>query len=214
MKGQSAALLLTTAYFPPLKYFALIFNSPGVYIEKHENYTKQSYRNRCNILSANGLLPLIIPVKRFRGSKTPISDIKPDNSYSWQKLHLISIESAYRSAPFYEYYINDIRPFFEKKYNFLLDLNSEILEKLLSVLKIPAGWQFTSSFMHEVPPGMVDMRNRIHPKPAKQDKENIFNHEEYIQVFSVRHGFRQNLSILDLLFNTGPDAVSYLAGTA
>ena len=214
MKVQSAALLLTTAYFPPLQYFALIFNSPVVYIEKHENYSKQSYRNRCSILSANGILSLIIPVKRFRRKKTPISDIKPDNSYRWQKLHLISIQSAYRSAPFYEYYIDDLMPFFEKKYNYLLDLNSEILDKLLSVLKIPAKWQFTSYFMAEVPPGMVDMRDRIHPKPAKQDKENIFNHKEYIQVFSVRHGFRKNLSILDLLFNTGPDALNYLAGTA
>ena len=214
MKVQSAHLLLTTAYFPPLQYFALILNYPVVYIEKHENYSKQSYRNRCTILSANGILPLIIPVKRFREEKTPISDIKPDNSYRWQKLHLVSIESAYRSAPFFEYYIDDIRPFFEKKYDFLLDLNSEILDKLLYVLSIPAKWQFTNSFMHKVPPGTVDMRDRIHPKPAKQDKENIFKHKEYIQVFSDRHGFRENLSLLDLLFNTGPDAINYLTGSS
>ncbi len=209
MKAQSAPLLLTTAYFPPLQYFALILNYPSVYIEKHENYSKQSYRNRCCILSANGILPLIIPVKRFRGKKTPISDVKPDNSYRWQRLHLISIESAYRSAPFYEYYFDHIRPFFEKKYNFLLDMNCEILDKLLSVLNMPSKWQFTSSFRNELPPEIIDMRDRIHPKPAKQDN-NTFKHKEYIQVFSDRHGFRENLSILDLLFNTGPDAIDYL----
>jgi len=213
MKVQSAALLLTTAYFPPVQYFSLIRDYNEVFIEKHENYCKQTYRNRCNILSANGVLPLVIPVKRFRGRKTPVSEIKADNSYNWQRLHRISIESAYRSAPFYEYYFDDIRPFMEKKYNYLLDLNSDILDKFLSVLKIPANWQFTSSFMEAMSPGMVDMRDRIHPKPAKQDKENIFNHKEYIQVFAGRHGFRKNLSILDLLFNTGPDAGRYLACT-
>ncbi len=210
MTQSKKTLLLSTAYFPPVQYLAFICEYPDVRIERYENYSKQSYRNRCNILSANGVLPLVIPVKRFRGAKTPLAEIKPDNSYSWQRLHMISIESAYRSAPFYEYYIDDIRPFMEKKYNNLLDLNGSVLDMLISVLNIPAKWKFTSSFISNPSSEMIDLRFAIHPKKTQEKIPVKLNYNDYFQVFINRHGFQPDLSILDLLFNIGPDSLSYL----
>ncbi len=203
-------LLLSTAYFPPVEYMAHISVHKETLVERFENYSKQSYRNRCNILSANGKLPLIIPVKRFRGKKTPIKEVKPDYSYSWQRLHLISINSAYRSAPFFEYYFDDFRVFFERKYDYLIDLNAVILDRLLTVIKLDVNWRFTSSFMATPPPDVNDMRETIHPKPSKSQSGREFKINEYCQVFDNRHGFQPNLSIIDLLFNLGPDAGSYL----
>lgn len=207
-------LLLSTAYFPPIEYLSHISVHTETLIERFENYSKQSYRNRCNILSANGKLPLTIPVKRFKGKKTPIKEIKPDYSYSWQRLHLISINSAYRSAPFFEYYFDDLRVFFEKKYNYLIDLNAGILDRLLTVLKLDVNWQFTSSFIATPPPAINDMRETIHPKALKNRSSGKFKIKEYFQVFGNRHGFQPNLSIVDLLFNLGPDAGSYLKESA
>ncbi len=210
MIPTATGILLSTAYFPPIQYFSMISGFKELFIEKHENYSKQSYRNRCNILSANGMLPLVIPVKRLRGTKTSISDIRPDNSYNWQRLHSISIASAYRSAPFYEYYIDDIKPFFDKKFNFLLDLNTAILDKLLSVLKISVTRKFTSEYIDDVPTGIIDLRDEIHPKSRNPGKNKLFKPVVYPQVFQEKHGFRQDLSIIDLLFNTGPDARSII----
>jgi hypothetical protein len=210
MTQSEQTLLLSTAYFPPVQYLAFICQYPDVLIEKHENYSKQSYRNRCKILSANGVLPLVIPVKRFRGIKTSVAEIKPDNSYSWQRLHMISIESAYRSAPFYEYYIDDIRPFLEKKYKYLLDLNGSILDMLISVLDLPARWKFTSSFISGPQSEIIDLRFAIHPKKSPEKFPVKLNYKDYFQVFINRHGFQPDMSILDLLFNIGPDSSAYL----
>ncbi|MFO7924102.1 MAG: WbqC family protein [Bacteroidales bacterium] len=210
MHNRLTGLLLSTAYFPPIEYFACIGNIHDVFIEKHENYKKQSYRNRCNILSANGVLPLVIPVKRVKGKKTLITDIKPDYTCSWQKNHRISIESAYRSSPFYEYYIDEIKPFFYKEFTYLIDLNAAILEKLLPLVDLPANWRFTEQYTNKTESGIIDMRDNIHPKLKKGLDDRFFQPLTYYQVFSDRHGFQSNLSILDVIFNTGPDARSII----
>ncbi len=206
METSPDCVLLTTAYFPPVEYFILVAAYGRALIERHENYTKQSYRNRCNILSANGLLSLTIPVKRYRGIKTPIIDVKPDNSYNWQKLHRISIESAYRSAPFYEFYIDDIMPFLESEYNSLFRLNTDILNKTLEVLDINALCNHTENFTKIPPAGCADKRDAIHPKRKDPDLMNAIEQLQYTQVFQNRWGFVPGLSILDLLFNAGPDS--------
>lgn len=214
MTPSPSGILLSTAYFPPIPYFWLIKNNPDiVLIEKHENYCKQSYRNRCNILAANGVLPLVVPVKRNRGSKTMISEIRPDYTYSWQKLHRVSIESAYRSAPFFEYYIDEIMPFLTKKYDFLLDLNISILETILRILDIPAKPVYTDGYNHTPPNGIIDSRHIIHPKSGSGFSEVISGKITYTQVFGDRAGFIGGLTILDLLFNTGPDAGHMLSAT-
>ena len=214
METGSSNLLLSTAYFPPIQYFVVIENCKEVLIEKHESYNKQSYRNRCNILSANGVLPLVVPVKKFRGRKTPISEVKPDYNYNWQKLHRISIESAYRSAPFYEFYIDDIMPFFELKYGYLLDLNMAILETVLSILKIKVTLKLTEKYNKIPPAGFMDKRESIHPKKRNTEESGIAEKIRYTQVFEDRSGFVPGLSILDILFNAGPDAGSLISDAA
>jgi hypothetical protein len=202
-----STLLLSTAYFPPVNYFALISGFSIFIIEKHENYSKQSYRNRCNILSANGVLPLVIPVKRNRGGSTIITDVRCDNSYNWQRQHRISIESAYRSAPFYEYYIDEIMPFFESPYSFLIDLNSEILLTILGILQLPAEIRYTDHYQ-KTPEGEIQDARDIHPK-----KKEYGTVREYPQVFGDKFGFVPGLSIIDLIFNMGPDARRILDAT-
>jgi hypothetical protein len=214
MHDSSAGVMLTTAYFPPVEYFIMAVGSGRVLIEKHENYTKQSYRNRCNILSANGILPLVIPVKRYRGKKTVIKDVRPDNHYNWQKLHMISIRSAYRSAPFYEFYIDDIMPFFTTPYESLLYLNTAIFKKMLELLNISISREYTRSYSKYPHPGFIDGRETIHPKKINPLFAKKPGYPEYSQVFGDRWGYVPGLSILDLLFNTGPDARGFLKDAA
>jgi hypothetical protein len=210
MNLHSSAILLSTAYFPPLPYMACITGSQDILIEKHENYCKQSFRNRCCIVSSNGILPLVIPVKRNKGCKTLISEVRPDYSYKWQKLHRVSIESAYRSAPFFEYYIDDIMPFFELRYDWLLDMNTAILNTLLDILNIPAITVYTGSYQKLPLAGIVDARDIFHPKRRISKDISYSGYTEYTQVFQGKLGFIANMSILDLLFNTGPDAGNIL----
>ncbi len=210
MRTDCDTLLLSTAYFPPTAWFALIAGATETCIENHENYSKQSYRNRCCIMSANGLLPLVIPVKRKRGRKTPVTEISPDYSYPWQRLHHISIESAYRSAPFYEYYIDEIIPLLEKRYSRLIELNNAISERMFKILEIENEPTETNSYENLPGPGTRDFRERLHPKKGEFNTRDIIGYPEYRQVFSDRHGFMPNLSIIDLLFNIGPDAPGYI----
>jgi hypothetical protein len=207
-------ILVATAYFPPVEYFMLAAGTGKVLIEKHENYTKQSYRNRCNIMSANGILPLVIPVKRYRGRKTAITDVSTDDHYAWQRLHLTSIESAYRAAPFYEYYTDSILPFFTTRHGSLLDLNTAIFETMLELLDLKVSWEYTRDYEQIAPPGFIDGREMIHPKKRYPPFTGPGAFPEYFQVFRDRHGFVPGLSILDLLFNAGPGSGTLLMETA
>lgn len=164
-------------------------------------------------MSANGILSLVVPVKRFKGRKTPIKDIKPDYDSNWQKLHRISVESAYRSAPFFEYYIDDIMPFFKTRYKFLIDLNSEILLKMLAILNIEAITGFSKTYIDKPVDGIVNMREQIHPKRELPLEAEDAYQIRYNQVFEQRSGFKPGLSILDILFNAGPDAGSLITRT-
>jgi hypothetical protein len=165
-------------------------------------------------MAANGILPLVIPVKRFKGIKTPIRDIKPDYNYHWQKMHLITIESAYRSAPFYEYYIDEILPFFKNRYRYLIDLNSAIFIKILEIMDIDLTWSYTGRFSKDPPDGYSDKRESFHPKKDNPELGVIREKIKYAQVFQDRWGYIPGLSILDLLFNAGPDAGTLLKKAA
>ncbi len=199
----SRKVLLSTAYFPNIQYFTKIISYSEIYLEFHENYTKQTYRNRCNILSANKILPLVVPVKKRSGSKTPVSEAEIDNNYRWQRLHRISIESAYRSSPFFEYYYDDFTPVFRKRYKYLFDLNMEILKALLDICDIGKNIEKTGQYLKN-PENADDYRDIIHPKKRFGEIDPDFTPAGYVQVFSDRRGFAPNLSILDLLFNEGP----------
>lgn len=198
-------LLLNTAYFAPISYFSAISEAQNTYIEQFENFGKQSYRNRCEIMTANGVIPLTVPVAKAN-SKTLVKDLKIVYVTPWQKLHFRGIESAYKNSPYYEYYIDDLMPFFEKKETFLLDLNNAILNMMIDFLKLNSPIHLTDDYIREGNPGYTDFRNAIHPKPSKCQPGAEFQLSSYRQTFSDRFPFTPNLSILDLLFCCGPEA--------
>ena len=201
-------LLLSVAYFAPIQYFSILLSYGDVVIERHENYSKQSYRNRCTIYTANGLLDLVVPVVKTDKPKIPITEVEISYDTLWQKLHFKAIESAYRRSPFYEYYIDDLMGFFNSRHRYLYEFNMQIMHTVCGLMKIPFRVQESREY---IKPGesIIDLRNGIHPK-SKQHTNTSFIPLQYTQVFADRRGFKPNLSILDLLFNTGPEAKDLL----
>lgn len=205
MKG----VLLSTAYFPPVKYFSVASYFGLIYLEQFEHFNKQTYRNRCEIMAANGPISLIVPVVKGRGAKTPIRDLQISYDTDWQRNHWRTIFSAYSSSPFFEYYADEIFPFFNRKYTFLFDFNLEILNKLVELTDLELKIAFTDDF-EKTPGNVINMREEISPKSHRIKQLDYFIPQTYTQVFSDRMKFHPDLSVLDLLFNTGPDAVSIL----
>ena len=205
MGVPDAALLISTAYLPPIDYIAELSKHNIIYIDIYENYLKQTCRNRCLIAAANGILSLSIPVIKTNGNHTAVKDIKIDYSQSWQKTHWRSIESAYNSSPFFLYYMDIFDIFYQNKYTFLIDLNRDMLEKTLKCLTISCEIKFTETYQEQ---GLElnDYRNIFSPKK----KSNIKSFPEYTQVFSEKQSFIPNLSIIDLLFNEGNYATEYV----
>ncbi len=197
-------MYFSTAYFPPIEYFSKLIECESVYIEIYENYTKQTYRNRCDILSANGRQSLTIPVVKGATRKIFTKDIEIDYSTNWQKIHSKSIEAAYRSSPFYEFFMPEIMLFFEKKYKFLYDFNSQILQIINDFIEIDTKINFTTDFIKLDSKNLNDFRFSISPKQKK-----VFQNTHYTQVFSDKFKFQENLSILDLIFNMGSESLSY-----
>lgn len=204
---MTGKLLLTTAYLPPAQYISKIIDASEIYIEKEENYIKQTYRNRCSILSANGILNLSVPVKRGSIHKTPVKDIEIDYSKRWQPIHLMAITSAYKSSAFYDYYFVRIEKVIKNKYRYLLDLNQNALLEILDIMRINSKIAFTQSF-EPVNNEAYDYRYLINSK-SEIIGSNV-KLKKYFQLFPLSTGFVPNLSIIDLLFNTGPDATSFL----
>jgi hypothetical protein len=180
-----------------------IYN-PDFLIEKHEHFPKQTYRNRANIYSPDGPLTLVVPVVKGSKVHTPVKDVKISYDFNWQRLHWLSLQGCYRRSAYFEYYEDDFAVFYEAKEPFLFDLNENILHMLLKLLKIKAALKFTQDYQAEYP-GLNDLRNSINPK-----RESHFPQKPYYQLFEQRHGFIKNLSIVDLLFNQGPQSLNYL----
>ena len=208
MSGNHA-ILLSTACFPPVQYFTKLVNYETVYIEQYENFPKQTYRNRYEISGANGVLPLVVPVTKGRDRKINIRDLKISYDVQWQRNHWRTLFSAYNSSPFFEYYCDDIEPFFLKPYKFLFDFNHEVLTAICSLLEIEASLLCTTGF-EEVPAGTINFREAISPKQHRTIDDLLFDPKPYTQVFSEKSGFLPNLSILDLLFNEGPNSVQVI----
>ncbi len=203
-------VLLSTAYLAPIQYYSKLLKYGEVFIEIHENYPKQTYRNRCNIYGANGLLCLSIPVKKIQ-TKTKTKDIKIDYVTNWQKLHWKSIESAYRSSPYFEYYADDFLPYFTKKTDFLIDYNAALQEMIIDLIGFQVKINLTNNYILAAELESDDFREIINPK--KNVNDSNFKSVEYIQVFSSKTRFIPNLSIIDLLFNVGSDTLSLLKST-
>lgn len=207
---ENKSVILTTAYLPPVQYFAKLISHPKVTIEIHDTYAKQSYRNRCNIFACNGQLSLTIPVIRQNGNHTLSKDIKIDYSTNWQKNHWRAIESAYRTSAYYDFVADAISPFYEKREEFLVDFNIKLILELLQFLDVDKSIYLSDEFVKEYPNDTDDYRSAIHPKPQFQLDDKHFEPKSYFQVFSDRFSFIPNLSIIDLLFNEGLNSLSIL----
>ncbi len=197
-------ILIHPTYFPSLAHFTTIAKADTVTFEVEDNYQKQTYRNRAYIYGANGKLLLNVPVKHSHKNRQKYKDVKIANDENWQDLHWKSLQSAYRTSPFFEYYEDEFKPLFEKKHSFILDFNFECLELILECLQLDLNYSKTTEYSKDVPP-LTDYRNLVNAR-----KEPVFNFDEYTQVFGNKYGFIGNLSILDLLFNEGTNALNYL----
>lgn len=197
-------VLLHPTYFPSIAQFHLLLNYPCV-LEISDNYQKQTLRNRTYIYGANGKQALNLPIKHVGGDtgRQLYRDVKVENHFAWQRLHWKSLETAYRTSPYFEYYEDDLVRIFERAYTYLLDVNIDIIETVLACLLVHINFDTTSVYEEE--PQCKDYRYLSSAK-----KEYPVTMPLYHQIFSDKHGFIPNLSILDLLFHEGPNATEYL----
>ncbi|WP_144893250.1 WbqC family protein [Flavobacterium tiangeerense] len=198
-------IIIHPTYFPSISHFVAIAKAESVLYEVEDNFQKQTNRNRTYIYSPNGIQLLNIPIKHTKISHQKTKDIRIENDFDWQKQHFKSLEAAYRSSPFFEFFEDDLQPFFEKKHDFLMDLNFEVLELLSKCMRMKMDYSKTTSYLLETNPELIlDYRTLVN---GKKDQSQF---EPYQQVFDDKHGFLNNLSILDLLFNEGKFTVDYL----
>lgn len=208
MSSRPVHAVLSTAYCPPVEYFMAAAMTGRVLIETQESYIKQTYRNRCRIYACDGILSLTVPVS-MHGDSRDIRSVRIDYTRPWLQQHVRALVSAYRTSAFFEYYQDDILGILESRPETLFELNSRLTVKMMELLGIRCEISLTAEFRREYPPEYLDLRDGIHPKKAVPE---IFRDrfKPYYQVFSDRFGFIPGLSALDLLFNEGPDAISYL----
>jgi hypothetical protein len=197
---NNAPAILSLHYLPSIEWFHHFLAGDTV-IDIHEHYLKQSYRNRCVILSANGPLALTIPVKK-KDSKQPLATIEIENDFNWQKQHWEAIRSAYNSSPYFEFYAHYFEPFYTKPFTHLYAYNKALIELCLKLMKTGKPLVLSTKYIQEED---HDLRNSIHPK-----KPSGINNKPYLQVFTEKFPFQPNLSILDLLFNQGPASRDYI----
>ncbi len=186
-------MLLPTAYLPPISYCSALYRADEACIEQWEHYVKQTVRSRCTIAGPNGPMPLSVPVVKAARPDEPICQTRISDHGNWRHLHWKALQSAYGNSPFFEFYEDDFRPFYRPDWEFLVDYNRDLLKMLCGLLDIEPRISYTDRFLAQPAlqfPGVA-------PRP-------------YYQVFSARHGFIPDLSVVDLLFNMGPESVLYL----
>ncbi|MEC5166279.1 hypothetical protein RCH18_002018 [Flavobacterium sp. PL11] len=197
--------LIHPSYFPSISHFVALSQTEEVIFEIEDNFQKQTNRNRTYIYSPNGIQLLNIPIKHSKDSRQKTKDIKIEPDFDWQKQHFKSLEAAYRSSPFFEFFEDDLRPIFEKKHQFLIDLNFESLDIVFKCLRMKIDYSKTTEYLTPVDCNKIkDYRNLI---DGKKDSSEF---TKYTQVFEEKYGFINNLSILDLLFNEGKYAINYV----
>lgn len=196
--------LLQTTYFGPVQWYQKLYRYDHCLIEQYDSYQKQTYRNRCIVATANGLQALTVPVE-VNGEKCLVKDVRISDHNNWRRVHWNALMSAYSESPFFDYYADDIRPFFEKRYDYLVDFNEAIRQKICELIDIHPEVEYTTDYIKQY---ADDYREIIHAKHPQPDSD--FELRPYWQVFSSKHGFLSNLSILDLLFCMGPESIFYL----
>ena len=196
-------VLFSSAYFPSINYMARFLKEDAPVIEVWDTYHKQTYRNRCRVMTANGVENLSVPVVKINGNHTMTKDIAISPIEPWQHIHSRCLESAYKAAPYFDHYYDYLKPIFERHFERLIDLNDAALQSVLKMLKVKKDIVHTTDYMREAE---NDLRETFSPK--KQVNTNLF--PTYYQVFSEKFPFAPDLCILDLIFNEGPEANSYL----
>ena len=205
-------VILSSTYFGPVQWYQKLCRHGHVAIERYDHFMKQTYRNRCVIAAANGPQALTVPVEKGETQPLLMKDVRISDHGNWRHLHWQALQSAYGESPFFEFYADDLRPFFEKRWTWLFDFNLDITQKMCELLDIQPTIELTSEFVPAAgnlgQPSLKDFRDAIHPKHPLPDSE--FEPHRYYQVYESRHGFQPNLSILDLLFNMGNESVLYI----
>lgn len=213
----SACCLLSSAYFPPVQWMQKLHRYGHAVIERYDHFTKQTYRNRCLIATASGVQALTVPIERYEGAKCDMRDIRISDHGEWRHLHWNAIVSAYGESPFFQYYADDLRPFFEHRWEFLFDFNMAITAKLCELLDVQPDISLSDAYTDadalqqrlSAEKGrqvrVDDFRDAIRPKHPLPDAD--FTPTEYYQVHRLRQGFQPNMSALDLLCNEGPEGI-------
>lgn len=202
-------VLLSSAYLPPVSYFSKLYAYEKVCVERFDHYMKQSYRNRCVIASAAGPLALTIPTEKSEDPKCLMKDVRISDHGNWRHVHWNAFVAAYKQSPFFDYYADEFHEFFEKRYSFLFDFNSELCNWLCEQLDVHPVVAWSDDFIVDTA-GMDDFREQIHPKKRLQTDDASFKAVPYYQVFQKKQGFQPDLSVADLLFNMGPEGLLVL----
>ena len=205
----SKDIILGSAYLAPVSYFAALYSCRKAYIERYDHYMKQTYRNRCVIASADGPLALTIPVEKSSEGKCAMKDIRVSEHGNWRHVHRNAFMAAYKQSPFFDYYADEFNAFFDRKYEFLYDFNMELTQWLCEQIDIQPELVPTTEYI-DTGEGILDLREAIHPKKSAVDMASFYRPVPYYQVFDSRHGFQPDLSIVDLLFNMGPESLLVL----
>ena len=203
LTGNSA--YLSTAYLGPVQQYAKLAQYDTIYMEREENYIKQTYRNRCVLAAANGPLTLSVPIVKPDDLKCPTKEIRISDHGNWRHLHWNALVSAYNMSPFFEYYADDFAPFYERRFTFLFDFNEALRQLICELIDLQPQVHYTDSYQPTV---SHDFRESIRPRHPEPDA--TFRPAPYYQVFQTKFGFLPNLSIVDLLFNMGPESLLVL----